>query len=59
MSVKSQLRNAVDAIENAQRSLKRTDDNVYQDDDVRRAMRDMESALAYIQQALIDIRKGR
>jgi hypothetical protein len=55
MSAKTKLRNALDAIDNARRALKRAKHNVPDDGDIRKAIREIDEAEEEIERAIRDL----
>jgi hypothetical protein len=55
MSAKSKLRSALSAIDDAMRALKRARDSAPEDDNIRRAIRELDDAEAYIKRASREI----
>jgi hypothetical protein len=55
MSAKSKLRSALSAIDDAMRALKRARDSALEDDNIRRAIRELDDAEAYIKRASREI----
>jgi hypothetical protein len=51
MSAKSKLRSALSAIDDAIRALKRARDSAPEDDNIRRAIRELDDAEGYIKRA--------
>jgi hypothetical protein len=55
MSAKRKLRDALSAIDDAMRALKRARDNAPGDDDIRRAIRELDDAQRHIKRAAREV----
>lgn len=57
MSAKTKLRNALSAIDDAKRRLKRVANDLDDDSDLRRSIRELEDAEGIIEAAIRDVRR--
>ena len=55
MSARSKLKQALSAIDDAQKSIKRAQHNVTDDSDIRRALRELDDAESDIKKAIRDL----
>jgi hypothetical protein len=58
MSAQSKLKQALDAIDDARRRLKRLSADLEDDSEIRRAIRELDDAEADIERALSDVRRA-